>query len=187
VEVVSIELLCTNRLLPSKLRVGDISVPTSSSPVFAKFRNITKPLPPVPPPLGSDIYWRLLSHLAMGYRSLGNTDTLRAALGLYGFRARVDRQAETALKQVLDGIKGVSTEPATRLFRGAPVRGVEVRIDMDEDSFSGEGDMFLLSTVLNELFALHVGMNAFTQLTVNGLKHGESYRWPPRMGERTIA
>lgn len=61
VETLSMELTCTNRQLPSKLGIGDVSVPTSNSPAFAKFKNISKPAQSVPPPLGDDLHWRLLS------------------------------------------------------------------------------------------------------------------------------
>jgi type VI secretion system protein ImpG len=186
IETVSIEALCTNRQLASKLRIGDVSAATSSSPSFARFRNITKVTASVPPPLGGGLYWRLLAHLALNYRSLGSVDALRTALGLYNFRALVDRQGELALKQVLQGIQAVAAEPATRLFRGAPLRGIAVRIDVDEDHFAGDGDVYLLAAVLNEFFALHVSLNAFSQLTVSGIKRGEAYRWPARLGATSI-
>jgi type VI secretion system protein ImpG len=182
IETVSIETLSTNRRLASKLRIGDISAATSSSPSFARFRNITKVTASVPPPLGGGLYWRLLAHLALNYRSLGSAEALRAALGLYNFRALVDRQGELALKQLLDGIKQVSSGPATRLFLGAPLRGIAVQIDVDEDHFAGEGDVYLLAAVLNEFLSLYVSLNAFSQLTVSGIKHGATYRWPARLG-----
>src|SRR6185436_8269068 len=90
IEVLSLELTCTNRGLPGKLKLGDVSVPTSQSPTFVRFKNVTRPTGAVPPPLGSDLHWRLLSHLALNSLSLIDLDTLRTLLGLYNFRARVD-------------------------------------------------------------------------------------------------
>lgn len=186
VETVSLDLLCTNRNLPSKLRLGDVKASTPSSPVFARFRNVTTCTPSVPPPLGKSIHWRLLSHLAINYRSLATVEGLRAALELYHFGALVDRQAEQSLRQIRSGIRSVQTEPTTRILEGLPVRGVAVRIEMDEDDFAGEGDLYLLATLLDEFFALHVTLNSFSQLSVKGLKHGEEYSWPPRLGGKTI-
>jgi type VI secretion system protein ImpG len=186
IETISIEGFSTNRQLAAKLRIGDISTATSTSPTFARFRNISKVTASVPPPLGGGLYWRLLAHLALNYRSLGSVDALRTALGLYNFRALVDRQGELALKQLLQGIRQVSAEPATRLFRGAPLRGTAVQVEVDEDHFAGEGDVYLLSAILNEFFALYVSLNAFSQLTVKGIKHGETYKWPARLGTTAI-
>jgi type VI secretion system protein ImpG len=186
VDVVSLELTCTNRQLPSKLNIGDLSTPTSTSPPFARFKNITRPTPSVLPPLSGDLHWRLLSHLALNYMSFANLETLRAVLGLYHFRARVDRQAEHGLRQLLDGIKRLVATPSTRLDRGAPVRGLSIELEVDEENFAGEGEAYLFGSILNEFFSQYASLNAFTRLTLKGLKFGEIHTWPIRLGERII-
>lgn len=186
VETISLELTCTNRLLPTKLRVGDVCVPTSTSPPIAKFKNITRPVQTIPPPLGGGIYWRLLSHLALNYMSLSTVEAFRGILQLYHFRAMTDRQAEQSLKLVLQGIKSVQAVPASRMFQGTPVRGISITLELDEDSFAGEGDMYLFSVLLNEFLSLYVTLNSFSQLTVKGVKFGEIHQWPPRIGTRII-
>jgi type VI secretion system protein ImpG len=59
-------------------------------------------------------------------------------------------------------------------------------VELDEESFTGEGDMVLFGTVLNELFATLSTINAFTRLTVRGVRQGEVYRWPARLGRQTL-
>ncbi len=186
VETISMELTCTNRQLPSRLMVGDVATATANSPTAAKFRNITRPTASIPPTLGSDLHWRLLSHLALNYLSLVDLEALRRLIGLYHFRARVDRQAENALRLLLQSLKAVRAAPATRLFQGTPVRGLSVEIDVDEEGLGGEGETYLLGTLLNEFFAQYVSLNAFCRLTVNGTKFGEIHQWPPRMGDRIL-
>jgi type VI secretion system protein ImpG len=186
VATISTELTCTNRQLPSKLMIGDVSAPSANSPNFAKFRNITRPTPSISPTLGSDLHWRLLSHLALNYLSLADLEALRRLIGLYHFRARSDRQAEHSLKLLLQGLKQVKAAPATRLFQGTPIRGLNIDIDVDEESLGGEGETYLLGTVLNELFAQYVSLNAFCRLTLNGTKFGEIHQWPSRMGDRIL-
>lgn len=185
-ETVSFELTCTNRQLPSKLRINDINAPTSSTPPVARFKNVTRVAPSVPPPIGGDIYWRLLSHLALNYLSLSSVEAFRGILQLYHFRAMVDRQAEQSLKHMLAGIKSVQAVPSTRIFQGTPVRGVHLTVELDEDSFSGEGEMYLFASVLNEFLSLYVTLNAFSQLTVKGVKFGEIHQWLPRIGTRIV-
>jgi type VI secretion system protein ImpG len=184
VETLSLELTCSNGLMPAKLKIGDLSRPGPSAPAFAKIRNVTPPTRPVPPPLGSGLYWKLLSHLSINYLSLVDLETLRGVLALYHFRARVDRQAETSLRLLLDGIKRVAAAPETRLLGGSPVRGLHVEVDVDEDGFAGEGEAYLFGTILDEFLSQYVTLNAFCRLSVRGLKTGELHSWPMRTGAR---
>jgi type VI secretion system protein ImpG len=186
VETLSIELTCTNRQLPWQLKTGDVSVATSSSPNFARFRNITRPLPSVPPPLTGDLHWKLISHMAVNYMSLISVDAVRSILGLYHFRARVDRQAEQALKLLQEGIKKVSSTPVTRMLQGSPVRGLSMDLECEEDNFGGEGEMYFFGTIFNEFLAQYVSLNSFCRLSIKGLKHGEIHTWPMRIGERAL-
>ena len=184
VETLTIDLTCTNRQLPTKLKPGDIRVATPTSPTFARFKNITKIAPSIPPPLGQDTFWRLLSHLTINFSSLSRVETLRSVIGLYNFRAMVDRQAEQANRLLLEGITKVEARPALHLFRGEPVRGIGVTVELSEDGFAGEGDVYLFGTLLHEFFSLYASLNSFSQLTVKGTKFGEVYAWPPKAGGR---
>ena len=86
-ETLSIDLTCTNRHLPAELRVGDISVPTPNSPTIARFRNLTGVTTPSPPPLGSELHWRLVAHLALNQRSLADPGALKSLCALYNFHS----------------------------------------------------------------------------------------------------
>ncbi|MFC1889889.1 type VI secretion system baseplate subunit TssF [Thermodesulfobacteriota bacterium] len=185
-ETISLELTCTNRTLPEQLRPGDISVATGSSPVFATFRNISAVTPSVPPPLGGDLHWRLISHLSLNYLSLTELESLRGILGAYNFQALRDRQAARANELRLSGLKSIRAVPSERLLQGVPVRGTVVEIELVEDHFAGEGEMVLFASILNEFLALYASMNTFSELVVHGVQQGETYRWPPRLGDQIV-
>lgn len=186
IETLSIELTCTNRNLPFRLQPGQLSVPTSGTPTFVKFRNLTRPTATIPAPMGDDLHWRFLSHMSLNYLSLVDLETLRSILRLYHFGSRVDRQAEQALRLLLDGLQGISSAPATRLVDGAPVRGISVELDVNEDNLGSEGEAYLFGTLLNEFFSQYVTLNAFSRLTMKAVKRGEVYTWPARIGQRII-
>ncbi len=186
VETLSLDLTCTNRQLPSKLQIGDVSALPGAAGTIARVRNVLRPTPSIPAPLGGDLHWRLLSHLAVNYLSLADLEALRATLGLYNFRARVDRQAEQALRHLLLGIQKVSVRPSIRLLEGSPIRGVSVEAEVDETHFGGEGEAYLFGSLLSEVFAQFVSLNAFCRLQVRGLKFGEIHEWPTRIGDRII-
>ena len=186
IETLSMELTCTNRQMPTRLGLGDISVASSNSPPFAKFKNITKPTGSVTPPLGDDLHWRLLSHLSINYFSLLEVESLRSLLTLYNFRARVDRQAENAHRLLLEGLLKISSAPATRMFMGSPVRGLDVEIEVNEESLGGDGEAFLLGSIMSEFFAQYVSLNSYSRLKVRGIKRAEVHEYTARAGRRVM-
>ena len=185
-ETISVDLSCTNRRLPEQLRINDIAAPSADSPEYATFQNITRVSASAPPPLGSGLQWRLLSHLAVNYLSLTSAAALRSILELYNFQALHDRQAARENELRLNAIQAVRSKPTDWLFQGVPVRGTAIELDLVEESFSGEGDLYLFATILNELFSLYASLNSFTRLTVRGVKRGEVYQWSPRLGQQVL-
>jgi type VI secretion system protein ImpG len=181
-EIVSVELVCTNRRLAESLKPGDVCRHTDRSPQVAEFRNIAPVTPSVVPPLGGDFHWRLISHLTLNMTSLASAPALRALLSLYDFLALHDRQAAAATERQLDAIRDVRMRPAERLFRGAVLRGIDTTITLQEDRFTSEGELYLFAGVLEEFLSLYVTVNAFSRLTVVGAQKGERYEWRPRVG-----
>jgi len=185
-ETISLRLTCTNRRLARGLRVGDIATATTSSPEFARFRNISNVTPSVPPPLGGDLQWRLVSHMTLNYQSLTSVEALRTLLSLYNFQALVDRQAARENELKLEAIRSTSVEHKDAIFKGAAVRGLHTTIELNESNFAGEGDMILFAAVINEFLALYASLNSFSRLTVKSAESGETYTWPARLGRQTI-
>jgi type VI secretion system protein ImpG len=181
-ETATFKLTCTNRRLPEALQVGDVQVPTDSSPAFVKFRNITPATASAMPPLGTDLHWRLISHLSLNYISLVDVEALRGVLELYNFQVMRDPRAARANTRRLQGIHALRAEPAEALVRGSVVRGTAITLDALEDHFAGEGDLYLFATILNEFLSLHATLNSFTQFSVHGLQSGEIIEWPHRIG-----
>jgi type VI secretion system protein ImpG len=185
-ETVSVQLTCTNRNLPEKLMAGDIAVPTGNSPEFARFLNISHPTPSVLPPLDQGLHWQLISNMALNYISLVNVKALRVILSTYNFQAYYDRQLARAHELRLEGLEQINARPTDLLFKGTPIRGLRLHMDMRESKFAGEGDLYLLASVLNEFFALYTTINSFHQLQVRNVERGEVYQWPARIGQQPI-
>ena len=70
------------------------------------------------------------------------------------------------------------------MVRGAPIRGLQVSVELDEYHFAGEGDAFLFSTILDRFMGLYVTLNAYSQLTVRFSRSGQVYSFPPRWGDQ---
>jgi type VI secretion system protein ImpG len=141
---------------------------------------------PVRPPLGSELHWRLLSHLSLNQRSLMEPGTLKALLELYNFQTTADQPAARANQLRVQSLRNVTGKPATRFLQGTPVRGAQVTLDVEEAGFTGLGDAFLFGSVLDELFASYVSLNAFSELSLRIQPSQVEYRWPPRNGRQPI-
>jgi len=185
-ETVTLELTCTNRGLPRTLRVGDIASPTRSSPEFARFRNITKPTAPISPPMDGDLFWRLISNLSLNYLSLASPEALRGVLSLYNFPRFSDRQAARENEMRIAAITSITARHEESLHHGAALRGVALTVELDEHGFSGDGDLALFGTVLDEFLALYATLNSTSRLTVKGSRAGEVYQWPTRIGRQHL-
>jgi len=186
-ETVVFQLTCTNRILCEKLRVGDLQVMTENTPALARFENITRVTPGIRPPLEGDLYWRLISHLALNSTSLSSAAAMRDVLELYNFPALQKHQAGKANQLRLKGIVDVQRTPEQLLFRGVPVQGCTSRVALEESCFNNEGDMILFASVLDEILSRQVAVNSFSRLIVKGNAKGEVFEWAPRIGKTTLA
>ena len=181
-ESISVDLTCTNRDLPAELRAGDICEPTDTTPAGLRFRNLVKPTPTVRPPLGQGLHWRLIAHMSLNYVSLADRAHFCELLRLYDFQAAQDAQRALACERLLAGIRSLRTTYRQRMLRGAPLRGVQVELELDEDHFAGEGDAYLFAAVLDRFLPAYVTINAFSQLTARFARSGQVHDFPPRWG-----
>lgn len=181
-ETLSLELTCTNRELPTDLHIGDINVATRTSPSGARFRNITSVSVPVVPPLGGELHWRLVSHLALNQRTLGNAENLRGMLQLYNFHTAQQQQGRTNRKRS-ESVRGVAMDSSAQLVGGAMVRGVETTVTVDETRLSGAGDAFLLGCALDALLGGQVPINSFNQLVLSLHPSAAVIEWPAKNGQ----
>jgi len=181
-EIISIKVQCTNAHLPERLQVGDISQPTSSSPEFVDFRNITVPSTNVLPPIGSNLLWRFLSHLSLNYLSLAQAENLRTLLSLYIFEETREKTAIIANQKRIAGIEALDAKAANRMVGGVMMRGMEIRMKIRQDHFASPGDLYLFGTIMDYFFGNYASINTYTRTAINEAVKGDVYHWPARIG-----
>ena len=186
VETISMELTCTNRLLPRALHVGDINAHMDPAAGMVQCANITPVTPPFSPPLEGDLLWRLLANMSLNYVALSDINALKAMISAYNFRAPHDPAHARMLDKLLKGMVAIGYTEVDRIYNGFPVRGARTRLALDQRAFAGEGGMYLFGAVLNEFFALYATVNSFHQLIVEEASCREEYRWAPRLGRVTL-
>ncbi|MBL8896676.1 MAG: type VI secretion system baseplate subunit TssF [Planctomycetes bacterium] len=189
--VLTAELLCTNRDLPSRLPFGvdqpRLALADGEVPL-EKLRCLTPPTPTRRASLGHGARWRLLSHLALNHLSLtSDAEGLRALKELLRLYDCLGSESSLA---VVDSLLGVASGPATmRVSAGlqmAFAHGTEVRLHLDESRFADKG-LYLFASVLERFLALYSTVNGFVRLAVTtNQREGVAYRWPPRTGTRAL-
>ena len=185
-DILSIELLATNRKLANSVRAGDVTKATSSSPPFATFRNLRPITTHIPSPVGTDLQWRAVAHATTSLRSLTEAEVLRAVLAVYNLQASVDQQAARANDLRIESVKGIVAAPAERLYRGSPLRGVSIEVELEESGFASDGDLYLFGSILERFFSDYVSLNSFSTTSVTGVQSRVHYTWPPRSGSITL-
>ncbi len=189
---ITVETLCTNRDLPLLTPVGQSASDLTlmvSAPIEA-IRFLVSPSRPTPAIAEREITWRLISHLSLNYLTLTDLDeqagaaALRELLELY---ARLGAQGASTLVAAVQRSRLRSV--SRRLPHPGPIvygRGVAIELTVDELPFAGSSP-WLLGAVLDEFFARHVAINAFTQLSLASLQRGPIATWPARIGRRPVA
>lgn len=187
-DVLSCELTCTNRDLPTQLAYGvpggDLTMEGGS--VARSIALLRKPTPSRRFDDGRGAQWRIISHLALNHVSLveGGVSTLREMLRLY------DLPRSPISASQINGIVSLEHRPATTWLPGRPfgsvVRGTEIRVSIDESHFVGTG-IRAFADVLDHFFALYVHANSFTQFTLVSSQSGEELiTCPARSGESIL-
>ena len=183
-ETVSVALRCTNGRIASHVPIGSLDQPTGSTPTFARFRNVQAVTDQVPPPIGRNLLWPLISNMAMNLGSILSVDAIRALMSTYHFRAHSDSQEYRRLELMLEGLQEVTSGSMDWVFRGLPVRGADIRLTIEESKYGGDGDVFLFGTVFNRLLQSYANINAVHRLSVRGSEGNRIFQWPIRGGSR---
>lgn len=188
-DTLSIDLTCTNRDLPTSLSIGmesgDLSL--EGGALGGAITLLMRPTPSTRFDRRQAAHWRLISHLALNQVSLvsGGATALRETLTLY------DQRRTAVSARHIDGIVDVEQRPTVQWLPGKPfatfVRGIEVRLTLDEEHFVGTS-LGTFLRVLDMFFGLYVHLNSFVQLVVVSRRTGEEImRCSPRSGESILA
>lgn len=184
--VVTVDILATNKDIPSTLRLGDVNKFHSSSKVSnIEVRNITIPSRSYLPPIEGDFLWRLISNMSLNYLSLDNITTFRTLLQAYDFPGINDTFKHRKTESILRGLQNISYKTSEMIYKGLPIRGIETTIELDPDRYSSLGEAYIFSNVLNDFLTLYCNLNTFHRLEVKVDRH-EVFTWDARLGQQSL-
>lgn len=181
-ETLSIRLTCTNRTLPEKLKLGDISRPTNTSPERFSFANITPITGAVETPYGEKLLWDVVSHAVLNIVSLKDIENLRSMIRLYNSMRTQDNSAKTINDRQIDGMLSLSVQPENRLYRGMNMQGQHIKLICKQDHWGSLGSLYLWGCVLEMFLASYAVINTYTRFEIEDKSKGISLKWPLRQG-----
>jgi type VI secretion system protein ImpG len=183
-EMIGGTALCTNRRLPSQLRVDTVLYLEGAGPVTS-LRVACKPTPNQPPQMVGERPWALVSQLCLNHLSLVDGQHGPPVLKNM-LRLHVGPASLTGYRQI-DGLRGMSTRrvqkrmPRREAWRGF-VDCLQVRLQVDLGHFEG-GSAVLFGSVLHRFLALYAEVNTVIELILESSdRRGELKSWPPMTG-----
>jgi type VI secretion system protein ImpG len=179
-EVVSLRLNCTNGPIAERTPIGGIDQPTADIPSQVTFNNIATVTPEIPAPIGDNLLWRLVANLARNYGSYFDIGALRDALALYDFRSAANVQSRRRLELLLEGLLSFETEDGDTVVRGVPMRLRRVTLIASESKLGGEGELFMLGSILDAFFASYASVNDLHKFAIRAVETRVEYEWPMR-------
>ncbi|MBX9403041.1 type VI secretion system baseplate subunit TssF [Lysobacter sp. BMK333-48F3] len=186
----SVEMWCSNRDLPMRLRPAEHGLGLRVSAPVASIRLLHGPTPPRPALAEGEAAWRLISHLGLNHLTLTDLDEVQGAQALRELLELYAGRPGSALHRQIQGLRSARLEPVHRPMPAlGPIvlaRGVRIEIGLDETAFSGASP-YLLGSVLEQFLARHVALNSFIELALHSLQRGPLHQWPPRLGRRPVA
>lgn len=192
-----VRTLCSNRHLPAALPLAgseDFTVVSDQSLSLACVNGPSAPREPMTETeragphrmVRGDVYWRLISYLALNHFGLDDRYGRDGAASLREILTLFADLSDTVTETQIAGLTGLSVRPVTRQIRRAegffPARGLEVSVTFDETAFEGSG-IILLAAVLDRFFAEYVSINSFSQTVVISKQRGIIKTFPPRTGQ----
>ena len=194
--VLQIETTCLNRDAVSQLPFGGgkPQMRLEKTGPVGRIECLLHPTPARRPTANRGMMWRLISHLSLNHLSVtdeaNGAETLQELLRVYDFVRNADEPFP------FDGIisvgnsrvvSRVSTQHDDLSVQTASAfaRGMEVRLELDEERFVGTG-LFLFASVMERFLALQCSVNSFSQLVLRTKQRKDVKRWTPRSGVRQM-
>lgn len=156
---------------PRELKMGEINVPTSTTPAFATFTNITPVAQSSDFETRKNFLWQLLAQIIMHPVELVSHNGLQVLLST----ASADVRPAT-LPEILE----INSSMTTLLHEQTPFPVRKIEITIDENSFSCLGECYLFSAILRNLFTRQANTFGFHQLTVKAVPSGTCFAFDPQ-------
>ncbi|MDD2468422.1 MAG: type VI secretion system baseplate subunit TssF [Desulfuromonadaceae bacterium] len=84
----------------------------------------------------------------------------------------------------IQGITDLHLKPTDRLFGRSMLRGWEILIILNRESFGSPGELYLFAAMLDHFLRGFATESCFTQTIVEDVHGGKRCEWPVKTGKR---
>lgn len=178
-EIITIDALCCNKNLPSKLKIGDIrhinikDVSTKNIKIPSIMRECS---------IDGHLLWKLVSILSFSYQSFLNIDSFFGILESYSFVN--DKENEEAYGLIKNSIVYIESESTYLIDEYITKKGTLCIMGIKDSNFYSLGEVYRFGLVISKFFASFVGINSFCELKIKCLDSKEVLYYPATNGKK---
>lgn len=177
-EIISIDALCCNKNLPSKLQIGDIKHINNFEDVSTK--NIKVPSIMRQCEVDGHLLWKLVSILSFNYQTILSKDSFFRVLESYSFIN--DKENEETYKLLKNSILNIESASTYLIDEHIMKKGTMCIISIRDAHFYSLGEVYRLGLVLSHFFTSFVSINSFCELKIRCLDSNEILYYPAIRG-----
>lgn len=178
-EIITIDTLCCNKNLPSKLKIGDINhinikdVSTKNIKIPSIMRECS---------VDGHLLWKLVSILSFNYQTIINTNSFFGVLESYSFVN--DKENEEICKLLKNSIVNIESKSTYLIDEYITKKGTLCIMSIKDSNFYSLGEVYKLGLVISKFFASFVGINSFCELKIKCLDSNEILHYPANRGKK---
>ena len=177
-QTVTVETLCCNGNLPSKLKISEINeFPTRPE---INTRNITVPTSMQKVAIDGNLLWRLVSILSFSYQTILEKKSFLAVLDAFSF-------GDSLVSKILvSSLQDIKTKSIYRIDGRMTKKGTLCIFYMDESKFYSIGEVYIAGLVLSKFLASFASINSFCELKVKCTQSKITIDYPLHSGNKAL-
>jgi type VI secretion system protein ImpG len=181
-EVLRIKLSCCHGKVAANIPPNTINVHTSTSSQLVSFTNLTTSSDYLPAQITTHEAWNVMSDQAISLKSIDNAEQLKLILQHHIPAQLKETAKQKTLEHRIHAITELNVNAKDHFDNGLLIRGTQYLVSISAENFVNRGESFLFCCLIDQLLALQIPINSFSQLIVTDPRSGESHTWPINFG-----
>jgi|TARA_B110000977_G_scaffold74267_2_gene100440 type VI secretion system protein ImpG len=181
-EVLRVKLSCCHGKVAANIPPNTINVHTSTSSQLVSFTNLTTSSDYLPAQITTHEAWNVMSDQAISLKSIDNAEQLKLILQHHIPAQLKDTAKQKTLEHRIHAITELNVNAKDHFDNGLLIRGTQYLVSISAENFVNRGESFLFCCLIDQLLALQIPINSFSQLIVTDPRSGESHTWPINFG-----
>ena len=177
-QTITVETICCNGNLPSKLKISEINDFPAQPEINTK--NITVPTSMQKVDIDGNLLWRLVSILSFSYRTILEKKSFLAVLDAFSF-------GDSPISKILaSSLQNIKTKSIYRIDGHMTKKGTLCIFYMDESKFYSIGEVYIAGLVLSKFLASFASINSFCELKVKCTQSKITIDYPLHSGNKAL-